>query len=178
MDTQMRKNNNNQEDQLTLDDLFQLKRQEKPVSEFWDEFDAQLQQKMLGSLVDRRTPISRAWQFTVRKLLPLSLAGSAVAALVVSMTPLWKSVDSTSPSKGMVEVVVSPAETLIPEVVLASTIDFHQVDISATEVASLGSREFSGMEITATSAVNEIYETNPLIASIEANTGNSVEKLF
>jgi len=34
------------------------------------------------------------------------------------------------------------------------------------------------MEITATSAVNEIYETNPLIASIEANTGNSVEKLF
>jgi hypothetical protein len=177
MDTQMRKNNNNQEDQLTLDDLFQLKRQEKPVPGFWDEFDAQLQQKMLGSLVDRRTPISRAWQFVIRKLLPISLAGSAVAALVISMTPLWKSDDPVSPSKGIAEVAVLP-KSLIPEVVLASTIDFHQANLSATEVASLESREFSGMEITATSAVNEIYETSPLIASIEANTGILVDKLF
>ena len=173
----MRKNNNNQEDQLTLDDLFQLKRQEKPVPGFWDEFDAQLQQKMLGSLVDRRTPISRAWQFVIRKLLPISLAGSAVAALVISMTPLWKSDDPVSPSKGIAEVAVLP-KSLIPEVVLASTIDFHQANLSATEVASLESREFSGMEITATSAVNEIYETSPLIASIEANTGILVDKLF
>ena len=173
----MRKNNNNQEDQLTLDDLFQLKRQEKPVSGFWDEFDTQLQQKMLGSLVDRRTPISRARQFVIRKLLPISLAGSAVAALLISMTPLWKSDDPVSPSKGIAEVAVLP-KSLIPEVVLASTIDFHQANLSATEVASLESREFSGMEITATSAVNEIYETSPLIASIEANTGILVDKLF
>jgi hypothetical protein len=177
MDTEMNKNNNKQEDQLTLDDLFQLKRQEKPVSEFWDEFDVQLQQKMMGSLVDRRTLICRAWEFTVRKLLPISLAGSAVAALLISMTPLWESDDSVSPSKGIVEVAVS-LKSLIPEVVLASTIDFHEADLSATEVASLESREFSGMEISATSAVNEIYETNPLIASMEANTGNSVEQLF
>jgi hypothetical protein len=175
MDTEMNKNNNKQEDQLTLDDLFQLKRQEKPVSEFWDEFDVQLQQKMMGSLVDRRTPICRAWEFTVRKLLPISLAGSAVAALLISMTPLWESDDSVSPSKGIVAVSL---KSLIPEVVLASTIDFHEADLSATEVASLESREFSGMEISATSAVNEIYETNPLIASMEANTGNSVEQLF
>ena len=177
MDTQMRKNNNNQEDQLTLDDLFQLKRQEKPVPGFWDEFDAQLQQKMLGSLVDRRTPISRAWQFVIRKLLPICLAGSAVAALAISMTPLWKSGNPTNPGKGVIEVVVSP-EPLIPELVPASTVDFHQADLSTTEVASLESREFYGMQITATSAVNETYETNPLIASIEANTGNLVEKLF
>jgi len=177
MDTEMKKNNNKQENQLTLDDLFQLKRQEKPVSEFWDEFDVQLQQKMMGSLVDRRTPICRAWEFTVRKLLPISLAGSAVAALLISMTPSWKSDDSVSPSKGIVEVAVS-LKSLIPEVVLASTIDFHEADLSATEVASLESREFSGMEISAISAVNEIYETNPLIASMEANTGNSVEQLF
>jgi len=177
MDTEMKKNNNKQENQLTLGDLFQLKRQEKPVSEFWDEFNVQLQQKMMGSLVDRRTPICRAWEFTVRKLLPISLAGSAVAALLISMTPFWESDDSVSPSKGIVEVAVS-LKSLIPEVVLASTIDFHEADLSATEVASLESREFSGMEISATSAVNEIYETNPLIASMEANTGNSVEQLF
>ena len=177
MDTEMKKNNNKQENQLTLGDLFQLKRQEKPVSEFWDEFNVQLQQKMMGSLVDRRTPICRAWEFTVRKLLPISLAGSAVAALLISMTPLWESDDSVSPSKGIVEVAVS-LKSLIPEVVLASTIDFHEADLSATEVASLESREFSGMEISAISAVNEIYETNPLIASMEANTGNSVEQLF
>ena len=176
MDTEMKKNNNKQENQLTLGDLFQLKRQEKPVSEFWDEFNVQLQQKMMGSLVDRRTPICRAWEFTVRKLLPISLAGSAVAALLISMTPFWESDDSVSPSKGIVE--VASLKSLIPEVVLASTIDFHQADLSATEVASLESREFSGMEISAISAVNEIYETNPLIASMEANTGNSVEQLF
>ena len=89
----------------------------------------------------------------------------------------WKSDDSVSPSKGIVEVAVSP-KSLITKVVLASTIDFHQANLSATEVASLESREFSGMEISATSAVNAIYETSPLIASMEANIGNSVEKLF
>ena len=139
-----------------MNDLFELKKQEKPVSEFWDEFDQQLHQKMMSSLVDRRTSFRRAWEFAVRKLLPISLAGSAVAALLISMTPLWKSDDPVSPSKGIAEVAVLP-KSLIPEVVLASTIDFHQANLSATEVASLESREFSGMEITVTSAVNEIY---------------------
>ena len=176
IDTQMR-NNNNQEDQLTLDDLFELKKQEKPVSGFWDEFDQQLHQKMMSSLVDRRTSFRRAWEFAVRKLLPISLAGSAVAALLISMTPLWNSDESVGANKEIAKVVVFP-KTAIPKVGLASTIDFHQADLPATEVVSMESKEFSGMEITVNSAVNEIYETNPLIASIVVNTGSLVEQIF
>ena len=43
---------------------------------------------MLGSMVDRRNLLDRFRQFTLRKILPLSLAGSALAALVVSLSPL------------------------------------------------------------------------------------------
>ena len=94
----MRNNKQPQEDPIRLDDLFQLKRQEKPDQQFWEEFDVQLQQKMLGSMVDRRNLLDRFRQFTLRKILPLSLAGSALAALVVSLSPLWKPVTRTSPT--------------------------------------------------------------------------------
>jgi len=170
----MRNNKQPQEAPIGLDDLFQLKRQEKPATEFWEEFDVQLQQKMLGSMVDRRSAPARAWQFAMRKLLPLSLAGSAVAALVVSMTPFWKSAPSAMPQqKGAEVATVAPAQDAEVD-----SVDFHEATLAATQVEVETFPEFTTLELSVDTSVNAVYETNGLVASSESLQIGFAEQLF
>ncbi len=168
----MRNNKQPQEAPIGLDDLFQLKRQEKPAPEFWDEFDSQLQQKMLGSMVDRRSAPVRAWQFTLRKLLPLSLAASVVAAFVVTMAPMWQpQAPTAAPAEGDGVAVVAPA----PDTDVGS-VDFHEATLAATQVEALP--EFTTLELSVDTSVNEVYETNGLVASSESLQTGIAEQLF
>ena len=179
----MRKNDQMHEDRVSLDHLFELKRQEKPASGFWDEFEAQLQQKMLGSMVDRRSVATRVWQFAVRKLLPLSLAGSALAALVISMTPFWQSGESAfsggaseRASSSTPEASVT-AVAMVPESVI---VDFHEAGLPVSDFDSevQATPELGTLELSVTMPSNEVYETNDLVASSGSSLPSSAEKLF
>ena len=169
----MRNNKQPQEDPIRLDDLFQLKRQEKPDQQFWEEFDVQLQQKMLGSMVDRRNLLDRFRQFTLRKILPLSLAGSALAALVVSLSPLWKTGHSDKPNTDVeVAALSQPSNTEI------ESVDFHEATLSATQVDVDALPEFSSLELSVDASLNAVYETNGLVASSDSLLTGIAEQLF
>lgn len=169
----MRNNKQPQEDPIRLDDLFQLKRQEKPDQQFWEEFDVQLQQKMLGSMVDRRNLLDRFRQFMLRRILPLSLAGSALAALVVSLSPLWKPVHSDKPNTDVeVAALSQPSNTEI------ESVDFHEATLSATQVDFDSLPEFSSLELSVDASLNAVYETNGLVASSDSLLTGIAEQLF
>jgi hypothetical protein len=171
----MRNNQQPQEDPIALDDLFQLKRQEKPDPEFWEEFDEQLQQKMLGSMVDRRSTPARAWQFAVRKLLPLSLAGSAVAALVVSIAPGWQ---TKAPDVVVPDVAAEVAAAVAPVTAEVDSVDFHEAELAATPDTVENFPEFTALELSVDTSVNAVYETNGLVASSESLQIGIAEQLF
>ena len=177
----MRKNDQSHEARVSLDHLFELKRQEKPAPGFWDEFDVQLQQKMLGSMVDRRSVATRVWQFAVRKLLPLSLAGSAVAALVISMTPFWQSGESASSGGASEMASSSTPEASVTAVAMVSEpiiVDFHEDGLPVIHAEVQATPEFFTLELSVKMPSNEVYETNDLVASSDSSLPSSAEKLF
>lgn len=71
---------------VTIEDLFRVKRAERPATEFWTEFDRELREKQLAALVEKRpwwrgVSLSRAFRGVARYRLPLG----ATAVLAVTL---------------------------------------------------------------------------------------------
>jgi hypothetical protein len=95
---------------VTVEDLLQLKRNERPAAEFWATFDRELRAKQLAALVEKR-PWWRNWDFSralrgfVRYQLPLG-AAAVVAITYVAMRDTHSTVAAPAPKA----VVATPAE--------------------------------------------------------------------
>jgi hypothetical protein len=80
---------------VTVEDLMQLKRAERPASEFWAEFDRELRAKQLAALVEKRPwwhAVPRAFSGFARYRLPLG----ATAILAVTFLSLRDYRDGSS----------------------------------------------------------------------------------
>ena len=166
-------------DSIQLEDLFDVKRMEKPQSDFWDDFDAQLQQKILKSAMDRRNPFQKGWELLTAKLLPVSALGTAAAAIAFTFAPSFQhQATETSNIKAPVVANVAPTETPVM-VMAAATVDFREFAISATdEQPSLGTQQFFVSDISAEIASTEVYETNELVVSADPVNLPFEEQLF
>lgn len=97
---------------VTVEDLLRLKRAERPDPEFWNKFEAELRQKQLAALVERR----RWWQslpqiFVRRAYVPIGAAAVLTVSLISvrtftpatlapqdDMRPLQSRVAATAPA--------------------------------------------------------------------------------
>ncbi len=147
---------------VTLEQLLQLKRAERPDAEFWTKFDAELRQKQLAALVQRRA----WWQelphlFARRAYLPIG------AAAVLTFT--FVSVRNYSPDHvelGEVDFATAPAARQVapaaPRIETASVAASEEVEpiLADAEVPAIDDR-------TAVAAVAE----SPLSAQLPPQAG-------
>ena len=153
----MRKTDCKDEAGLSLEDLFEVKRQEKPDPEYWEEFDHQFQQKMLGSMVDRSSLVTRLFKFVTHKLLPLAVAGGAMAAFVLSLTPLWNTGTDSSAGAGVSQVVAKTEPVRM--------LDFPEGSSAEPPVVEdvQKSLNFLITEVDLPSFIDREYATNPAV---------------
>ena len=160
---------------FSLEDLFEAKRREKPNPEYWEEFDRQFQEKMLGSMVDRSSAFTRLVKFTTHKLLPLSVAGAAMAAFVLSLTPFWKGsvgADTETTSSGVVAVVSTPAPD---DVFLVGMLDFPEGSTAAPETAGVMEQSLAYLDtdVKLYSAADWEYATNHAVMFSGQSSGTT-----
>jgi hypothetical protein len=97
-------------DKVTLEDLLRLKRAERPLAEFWHQFDRELQAKQLAALVGKK----RWWHSTARTLtrfsyLPLGATAALAFTFMVAHQYLSPAAEIASSSK-----LQAPAAKIAP----------------------------------------------------------------
>lgn len=73
----------NPKPQVTLEQLLQVKRLERPDPAFWEDFDSELHRRQLAALVDAQpwhARLGRGLLVALRRTLPIGAAAAAVAA--------------------------------------------------------------------------------------------------
>ena len=168
-----------QEDSIQLEDLFELKRLEKPNPDFWEGFDAQLQQKILHSAIDQRNVLQRSWDLLSAKFLPVSAIATAAAAVAFSVVPILKQT-ANSPSSPAAPAIHMPEGELATNVALAEEVDFHEMPLSATDGLGEASstQQFILSDLSQDAQGNQTYATNALAVPASPATLNFGEQIF
>lgn len=137
--------------EVKVEDLFRLKRAERPDAAFWDNFDRELHQRMLQTLVKKDPwPIQVLRGLTGRIAQTVAVGAAAVFVAMLSLRPAL--VDKTNPESGqsvqgveLAEQSASLSDTLealqsqgvlptFPEIDFAAVMDYRIDAISnATE---------------------------------------------
>jgi anti-sigma-K factor RskA len=162
-------------DSIQLEDLFELKRNEKPQADFWDNFDAQLQQRILNSAIDRRNPIQRGWDILSAKLLPVSAIATATAAIAFTIAPLFQHTQQEQPVE---KAPVTDTQIRTVANVPIASVDFHNVTLSATNFQESASHNFLVTDISDELKSSAAYETNALVVSADPLNLQFEEQLF
>lgn len=85
--------------EVKVEDLFRLKRAERPDAAFWDNFDRELHQRMLQTLVKKDPwPIQVLRGLTGRIAQTVAVGAAAVFVAMLSLRPAL--VDKTNPESG------------------------------------------------------------------------------
>ena len=107
---------------VSLEDLLRLKREERPTSEYWSQFDRELRAKQLAALVEKRPWWHRlpAWSLNWRRYhLPLG----ATAALALTLVSLRDGGSNVTPASVREERATAAASSVRPtESVAVSTL--------------------------------------------------------
>ena len=82
-------------DEVSIDDLLRLKRSEKPNCQFWDQFDHELHQRMLQTLVKKESWYLQVWNRLTSINSLTQIAGLTAAAIVVSLFLIGPSMEPT-----------------------------------------------------------------------------------
>lgn len=84
----MPKSNPADPNEINVEDLLRLKRSEKPDSAFWDQFDRELHQRMLQTLVKKEPWYLQLWRGCSGRLpQATALATAALVATVLAVRP-------------------------------------------------------------------------------------------
>lgn len=134
----MAKHSNDPQADIHLNELLRVKRAERPSDEFWSEFDRDLHQRMLQSLV-KKDP----WYVHLLRGLTGQMAqsvGVAAAAVLIAMIVVRPVFVGTAPAAGSV------AQRVLPDSVAAAA-EVAQVELSYSEANSSASVRDYGIEV-------------------------------
>lgn len=109
-----------QQSTVSLEQLFELKRAERPTTEFWDEFDRELRRRQLASFVSVRPWYERFGIFAtvvLKRVAPVGVAAAALAAGIVSVNRSNEAADRAIYSASSSD---EPTFVLLPEERVAS----------------------------------------------------------
>ena len=107
--------------EINLEDLLRLKRSERPSDQFWNEFDQELHQRMLQTLVKKDPWYLQLMRgFSGRIVQNTALAAAAVVIGVVLVRPAFQPMAS---STGAITAVPTPeplSESSLPSILAVS----------------------------------------------------------
>ncbi len=99
----MQKPTSHNSDEVSVDDLLRLKRSEKPNRQFWDQFDHELHQRMLQTLVKKESWYLQLWNRLTSINSLTQITGLIAAAVVVSLFLISPTMEPTSVSSSSLE---------------------------------------------------------------------------
>lgn len=156
---------------VTLEDLLQLKRAERPSAEFWPEFEQELRAKQLAAIVQTRS----SWRDWVGRKTLIRLCMPLGAAAVVAMT--FSSVRSDGP-------VATPAEPVVGQV-SSGLVAVNSLDADSNAAALIaGEKSFANTEVavndgsSSTDEAADVMVVVPARAMQVANTNNATATNF
>lgn len=135
------------EAEINVGDLLRLKRSERPSDQFWNEFDRELHQRMLQTLV-KKDPwylqVMRGFSGRILQSTAVAAAAAVVAMVVVrpAFQPIIVPTAVAVAEVPSIEVVSAPVEVAIAELSLTEVADFstapdyHTDAISVDEASS------------------------------------------
>ena len=125
---------------VTLEQLIQLKRTERPAREFWDDFDRELHRRQLAALVTVEPWIRRATRALATAARRLAPAGAGAAALALTTVAILRTDSPPRVAPADEAVASAEAETkvfLLPE-------ESISVSKSSAPRATVAMEEFRG----------------------------------
>lgn len=141
---------------VTIEDLLRLKRAERPVAEFWAEFDRELREKQLAALVEKR-PWWRTLPRTLRGLARYHLPLGATAVLAVTLLSI----------RDYQPVLPNPNAASLPEYDAGSR-DFAEANTPAGDPAAAIAEP---SEISQAAASEQVAATVPSAPSVANRPG-------
>jgi len=156
---------------VTLEDLLQLKRAERPSAEFWPEFERTLRAKQLAAIVETR-PWWRSW--TARKALVrvcVPLGATALVAMSMSSFRVASVKSATGTSLAGVVAVQAPVDSTN-----SVSVQESNLRTSATETVALTGSEqqvnsaenLPTVAVTQPTGNNPVYSAEQMLASSTA----------
>lgn len=121
--------------EINLEDLLRLKRSERPSDQFWNEFDQELHQRMLQTLVKKDPWYLQLMRgFSGRILQNTALAAAAVVIGVVLVRPAFQPMASSTGAIAMDSAAVVPSgNTAMAGLMYGSDLDAVASELSMTD---------------------------------------------
>ena len=105
----MQKLTSHDSNEVSIDDLLRLKRSEKPDRQFWDQFDHELHQRMLQTLVKKESWYLQVWNRLTSINSLTQIAGLTATAVVVSLFLIGPTMEPTlATSSPLEDTLMSP----------------------------------------------------------------------
>ncbi len=142
---------------ITLEDLLQLKRVERPSAEFWPEFEKELRAKQLAAIVQTRS----SWRDLVRRKTLIRLCMPLGVAAVVAM--VFSSVRSDGPQAKLAEPVTG--QVAIGLVALDSLVENTDVRVIAGEKSASNIAVAANDVVSSTDAPSDVVAVVPVVAA-------------
>jgi hypothetical protein len=128
---------------INLEDLLRLKRSERPSDQFWNEFDRELHQRMLQTLV-KKDPwyLQLILVFSGRILQSTAVAAAACLIAMIVVRPAFQSTilptSVASAQAPAVDRLVTPVEVAMTELSLAeaTSLPNYDTDVISAEATS------------------------------------------
>lgn len=128
---------------VSLEQLIQLKRSERPPTAFWEDFDRELHRRQLAALVaiePWHVRAARALAVAARRLAPIGAGATAVAFAVIALVRMDNSrQEAVDPSEALAMAELDTRVVLLPEE--AISVSEHPAQ---TLRATTGQEEFLG----------------------------------
>ena len=181
----MAKQPNERPTEINIEDLLRLKRSERPSEAFWNDFDRDLHQRMLQTLV-KKDPwylqVLRGFSGRIGQSIAVAAAAAVVAMVVVrpAFQPVVAPTSVAVAQASVVEAVRAPVEVAVAELSLAEVAelnrapDYHadaiSVDTAADDVNFV--RDFGMESMQVASYEASAYSTDSAHARVSfASTG-------
>ena len=179
---------------VTLEDLLQLKRTERPPAEFWTSFERDLRAKQLAALVEKRP-----WWRTVPRVFAgfsryhLPLGATAILALTFLSVREYRTVPSALPvTSGKIVAVASEGRVSVPAAVAPASAGVAESAVAPSAVVerlssavALAANAYPGsarvVPVVALLDDNPFRSDSPSARSIKANLAtaeSSLDPLF
>lgn len=107
----MAKPNKDSQKHITVEDLLQLKRSERPDEAFWGQFDWELQQRMMQTLVKKNPLHLQVWSALSGRLTQsIGVACTAIFLAVMVVRPALVGTSSSSNSRSVAQTEDAPTQ--------------------------------------------------------------------
>lgn len=127
--------NTEKKQSVTLEELLQVKRHEKPDPEFWNSFENNFERRRLNALVERKSIFESLWSPTIK-----ALAFSGPALLLFGLSAYWlQNHDALQESR-----LPSPSPLKVSDVNLAESSLKEQISpaIAPRDIEQLATSQF------------------------------------